>query len=131
MKARCNNCRTKIDYGHSLCDKCKSKYIKDKKQGLKIKDAEKHIKSSRWKKVRQQILLRDKCCILCFRRGNFEYRQLQVHHIVKRTDDITLAYEPSNLVTLCRTCHEEVEKLPPSKQRELLNYKPKEMEFYL
>ena len=45
MKARCNNCRTKIDYGHSLCDKCKSKYIKDKKQGLKNKDAEKHIKS--------------------------------------------------------------------------------------
>ena len=27
--------------------------------------------------------------------------------------------------------YEEVEKLPPSKQRELLNYKPKEMEFYL
>lgn len=131
MKTRCNKCRTLIEYGSSLCGECKTKYIKDKKQGLKNKDAEKHIKSSRWKKVRQQILLRDKCCILCFRRGRFEYRQLQVHHIIKRADDISLAYEPSNLVTLCRTCHEEVEKLSIEKQKQLLNYNPKEIEFCL
>lgn len=131
MKTRCNKCRTLIDYGNSLCDECKSKYIKDKKQGLKNKDAEKHIKSAMWRKVRQQILLRDKCCVLCFKKGVFEHRQLQVHHIVKRTDDISLAYEPSNLVTLCRVCHEEVEKLTPNEQRQLLQYKPKELEFYL
>lgn len=131
MKTRCNKCREKIDYGYSLCDKCKSKYIKDKKQGLKNKDAERHIKSSRWKKVREQILLRDKCCILCLKRGIFEHRQLQVHHIIKRADDISLAYEPSNLITLCRTCHDEVEELSPSRQKELFGYKPKEIEFYL
>ena len=131
MKTRCNKCREKIDYGCSLCDKCKSKYIKDKKQGLKNKDAERHIKSSRWKKVREQILLRDKCCILCLKRGIFEHRQLQVHHIIKRTDDISLAYEPSNLITLWRTCHDEVEELSPSRQKELFGYKPKEIEYYL
>lgn len=131
MKTRCNKCRTLIDYGSSLCDKCKSEYIKDKKKGLKDKDAEMHIKSGRWRKVREQILLRDKCCVLCLKRGSLEYRQLQVHHIVKRTDDVTLAYEPSNLVTLCRPCHEEVEKLSPEQQRKLLGYKPKEIEFYL
>lgn len=131
MKTRCNKCRTLIDYGNSLCEKCNSQYIKDKKQGLNDKNAEKHVKSGRWKKVRQQILLRDKCCVLCLKKGLFEYRQLQVHHIVKRTDDISLAYEPSNLVTLCRVCHEEVEKLSPEKQRQLLEYKPKEIEFYL
>ena len=87
MKTRCNKCREKIDYGCSLCDKCKSKYIKDKKQGLKNKDAERHIKSGRWKKVREQILLRDKCCILCLKRGIFEYRQLQVHQRLARSPD--------------------------------------------
>lgn len=131
MKTRCNKCRKLIDYGNSLCDECKSKYIKDKKKDLKDKSAEKHIKSGRWKKVRRQILLRDKCCILCLKRGYLEYRRLQVHHIIKRTDNIELAYDPSNLITVCPTCHEELEKLAPSKQKELLDYQPKEIEFYL
>lgn len=131
MKTRCNKCRKLIDYGNSLCDECKSSFIKEKKKYLKDKDAEKHIKSGRWRKVRRNILLRDKCCILCIKRGYFETRDLQVHHIEKRTDKIELAYEPSNLVTLCRKCHEEIEELSPERQRELLDYKPKEIEFYL
>ena len=59
------------------------------------------------------------------------YSNLQVHHIVKRTDDIHLAYDLSNLVTVCPVCHEELEKLSPSNQMELLNYKPKQVDFYL
>ena len=131
MKTRCNRCRKYIDFGNSLCEECKSIYIKKKKNYLKDKDAEKHLKTSRWKKVRQQILLRDKGCVLCLTRGIFEHRKLQVHHIVKRTDNIDLAYEPSNLVTVCPCCHEELERLEPSRQKELLKFKPKEIEFFL
>lgn len=131
MKTRCNKCRQMIDYGNSLCDKCKSENIREKKKGLKDKDAEKMIKSTRWQKVRKNILLRDKCCVLCLKRGYVEHRRLQVHHIVKRVDNINLAYEPDNLVTVCWVCHEELEKLTPHEQKQLLNYKPKQIEFYL
>lgn len=123
MKTRCGNCRTLIDYGNTFCEKCKKIITKHKKQQIteKVKEADKYTKTATWQSLRKEIIIRDKgCCVLCFKRGRIEYRKLQVHHIVKRVDDITLAYERDNLVTLCRTCHEEVEKLTPRQQRKLL-----------
>lgn len=131
MKTRCNKCRELIEYGQTYCEKCKSEHIKSKKKGLKDKVAEKHIKSFKWQKLRREIVLRDKCCVLCLKRGYVEHRRLQVHHIVKRTDNINLAYDPDNLVTVCPTCHEELEAMSSKQQKELLNYKAKELEFYL
>lgn len=131
MKTRCNKCRKLIDYGNTFCDECKSKVVKDRKSNLKDKDAEKIIKSDRWKKVRQRIIQRDKTCLLCKKRGRLPYGKLAVHHIVKRTDDLSLAFEPSNLVTVCGTCHEELEKLSPQQQKALLGIKLEELEFYL
>ena len=120
MKARCRNCRTYIPYGDTYCEKCYSSNLKEKKKGLKDKQAETLIRSGAWKKVRAGIIRRDNgVCILCFRRGYIQFRNLQVHHIVKRTTDLSLAYDPSNLVTLCRTCHEEVEELPVAVQKEM------------
>lgn len=129
MKTRCRGCRSLIDYGETYCDKCYSAVIKAKKDGLKNKRVEATTKSSRWKAVRRRILLRDKCCILCLNRDKYiNLHNLQVHHIVKRVDDEDLIYEPSNLVTLCRNCHEEVELLPPEKQKELLGDYNKEID---
>lgn len=128
MKTRCSRCRTLIDYGNTYCDKCYSAVIKSKKDGLKNKRVEATTKSSRWKEVRRRIVLRDKCCILCLKRYNYvNMKNLQVHHIVKRVDNEDLIYEPSNLVTLCRQCHEEVELLSPEKQKELLGDYNKEI----
>lgn len=130
MKTRCRNCRTLIDYGKTYCSKCEEKVKKQRKQYTteKVREADKYTKTATWQSLRKEIIMRDKgCCVLCLLRGRIEYRQLQVHHIVKRVDNLSLAYERSNLVTLCRTCHEEVEKLSPNKQRELLKIKkPKE-----
>lgn len=129
MKTRCSNCRTLIDYGNTYCLRCKEKIKKQRKKYTteRVKEADKYTKTATWQSLRKEILIRDKgCCVLCLLRGKIEYRQLQVHHIVKRVDDITLAYERSNLVTLCRPCHEEVEKLTPYKQRELLKIKQPE-----
>lgn len=131
MKTRCRNCRTLIDYGNTYCSKCEEKIKKQRKRYTteRVKEADKYTKSATWKSLRSEIIRRDKgCCVLCLLRGKIEYRQLQVHHIVKRVDDISLAYERSNLVTLCRTCHEEVEKLTPQKQRELLKIEESEKE---
>lgn len=132
MKTRCRRCRVLIDYGNTYCDKCKSATIKANKEGLKNKRVEATTKSGRWKAVRHKILLRDKCCVLCFKRDKYvNIRNLQVHHIIKRVDDEALIYEPSNLVTLCRNCHEEVELLPIAQQRELLGDYQKEIDYTL
>ena len=120
MKTRCRACRKLIEYGNTFCNECKSKVTKERKTGLKRKDVESAIKNSRWKALRMRIIQRDKCCLLCYKRGYIEYRTLQVHHLVKRVDDTDLIYEPSNLVTLCRSCHEEMEKLSLMEQKQLL-----------
>ena len=131
MKTRCRNCRALIDYGHTYCLKCEEKIKKQRKQYTteRVKEADKYTKTATWQSLRKEIIIRDKgCCVLCFLSGKIEYRQLQVHHIIKRVDNPSLAYDRDNLVTLCRTCHEEVEKLSPSKQRELLKIKQQEKE---
>lgn len=131
IKTRCGNCKAKIDYGNTYCSRCEEKVKKKRKQYTteRVKEADKYTKTATWQSLRKEIIIRDNgCCVLCFLRKKIEYRQLQVHHIVKRVDNISLAYERSNLVTLCRACHEEVEKLSPEKQRELLKIKEIEQE---
>jgi len=55
----------------------------------------------RWRKLRQRIIERDGCCVMC----GLE-RSLHVHHI---NEDRTLnSY--CNLVTLCKYCHRAVHK---------------------
>lgn len=127
MKTRCRACRKLIEYGNTFCSECKSKVTKERKTGLKRKDIEATTKDSRWKSVRMKVIQRDKCCLLCLKRGYIEYRTLQVHHLIKRVDDVNLIYEPSNLVTLCRSCHEEMEKLPLVEQKKLLGDYNKEI----
>ena len=124
IKTRCKNCRTKIEFKETFCEKCNQNIRKKRKEdaSIRMKEADKYTKTSTWQSLRKEIIIRDKgCCVLCFIRKRIEYRGLQVHHIVKRVDDISLAYERDNLVTLCRSCHEEVEKLTPKEQRKLLN----------
>lgn len=132
MKTRCRRCRILIPFRETYCENCKKLIISQKKDGLKNKKAESLLKTGIWKSLRKDIIRRDKgCCVLCFKQGIIEYRTLQVHHIVKRTEDESLAYEPTNLVTLCRSCHEKVELLSIQKQKELLGELPALEDFRL
>lgn len=132
MKTRCRTCRTLIEYGKSHCSKCEEKYKKYKQQckTKQTKEADKYVKAERWKALRREIIRRDKgCCSYCLNVNNYvEYRNLQVHHIVKRVDNLELAYEPSNLITVCRTCHEIVEKMPVSEQKKIFKLDKREEE---
>lgn len=59
------------------------------------------LKTARWKILRLEIIERDGLrCLDCGARG-----RLEVDHVkpVRRRPD--LAYEPSNLRTLCTSCH--------------------------
>ena len=58
----------------------------------------------RWQKVRRLKLGRDPLCIDCARAGHTT-PATEVHHIQSRKEFPALAYELSNLESLCKACH--------------------------
>lgn len=57
---------------------------------------------AKWKKCRKSVLLRDGfTCQVCFEAG------LDVHHIKKVNEHPELAYELTNLITVCKKCHDK------------------------
>lgn len=126
IKARCRKCRKKIEFGNSYCEECNT-IIQTQRNSHKNKkiDPNSKINSSKWRKVREQVIIRDNgVCVLCFKKYNrIHSKGLEVHHIIKRIDDASLMYDLDNLITVCRECHEELEKLTPERQRKLLNIK--------
>lgn len=60
-------------------------------------------RGSRWNKIRKETLRRLPFCVLCGRKS-----ALQVHHIIPYR--LTKDNDASNLVTVCRTHHYQVEK---------------------
>ena len=129
IKARCRKCRTKIEYGKTYCEECSQKnQIERNSHKNKNINSSSKISSRKWIKIREQAIIRDNgVCVLCLLKHNRIFSKgLEVHHIVKRIDDPSLMYSLDNLVTVCRECHEELEKLSPEKQRKLLNKKENE-----
>ncbi|MDG4850525.1 HNH endonuclease [Peribacillus frigoritolerans] len=65
--------------------------------------------TTRFRKLRKQILSRDgfQCqrCIKFNRHDHTTMENLEVHHIKSFRDFPELAYEPSNLITVCRYCN--------------------------
>lgn len=129
IKTRCRKCKTKIDFGKYYCEECEA-IVKSERNAHKNKkiNSSSKISSRKWNKTRQQVIVRDNgICVLCFLKHNRIFsKALEVHHIVKRIDDPSLMYDLDNLVTVCRECHEELEKLPVKKQKELLGIKEKD-----
>lgn len=74
------------------------------------KDYRKLINSTRWQRVRAEVLARRPLCADCGERGVVRPAR-EVHHIIPLesvTDAVrmaSLAYDPLNLVGLCRECH--------------------------
>lgn len=60
-----------------------------------------YLRTKRWKMLRMEILERDSfACVQCKARG-----RLEVDHIRPVREAAYLAYEPTNLQTLCPQCH--------------------------
>lgn len=73
--------------------------------------ADKFRNTQLWKRTAAEIKERDmQCCRMCLARGVLVNRGLSVHHIVPIAEDYDLRLEPSNLITLCRYCHEKAER---------------------
>ena len=82
----------------------------DKLREAKMWTADPNNYGSNWQNLRNKILLRDQyTCRGCGKR--FDSSDLQVHHIqpFRTFSDPSLANRPSNLVTLCSSCHRKAE----------------------
>lgn len=61
--------------------------------------------SARWKRTRQKILRRDGyMCQICKRYGKLT-EAAEVHHIEHLEDNPKRAFDPDNLISLCKACH--------------------------
>ena len=49
-------------------------------------------------------------CRCCLAKNILNYKNLEVHHITSLEEDLSLRLDEDNLITLCRTCHEQAEK---------------------
>jgi 5-methylcytosine-specific restriction endonuclease McrA len=62
--------------------------------------------SNQWKIIRLAVLKRDKfTCQKCGRKGGY----LEVHHIKSWNAYPELRFVMSNLITYCRSCHEQTD----------------------
>lgn len=57
-----------------------------------------------WRRARAAQLAASPLCADCLAIG-MDTAATQVHHRVKRADDMSLAFDPDNLVSLCASCH--------------------------
>ena len=68
--------------------------------------------STEWKKLRQQVLLRDNyMCQICFRNGVVNDKELIVHHITELKEDWSQRLNTDNLQTVCVTSHSRIQKV--------------------
>ena len=64
-----------------------------------------------WKQKAIEIKERDHwMCRCCLDKNIINYTKLEVHHIVPLEEDLDQRLNADNLITLCRSCHEEAEK---------------------
>ena len=60
----------------------------------------------RWNNVRKLVNERDHyLCRVCLAQKRLTHDKLETHHIVPLCEDVDLAYDPNNLITLCAKHH--------------------------
>ena len=89
----------------SSCPLCKKSSDKRYNSTMRLADIKKIYNSKKWADVRQRVLLRDDyLCVEC-RKNGVENRATEVHHKIELTLAPRLAYEMSNLESICHSCH--------------------------
>lgn len=102
--------------GCSYCGRIHDrKYIcpmKPRRNKYKVTDKDKFRWTKMWQKKREEIKVRDKhLCQVCIRKlydtmQQYNYRDLEVHHITPLREDYELRLDNNNLITLCGYHHE-------------------------
>lgn len=115
----CPKCQTLIPINKRYCDDCqllidKSEHGKQRYKRYKAnrtdKQEQRFYSSKQWTSLREAIKARDKgLCRLCAINGNIAYMDT-VHHIKELKDCWDDRVSPSNLISLCESCHQRVHK---------------------
>lgn len=79
-----------------------------KKQG---NEKDKFRWSRKWREKRNQIVERDQyLCKICKAEGQYNYNDLEVHHITSLEEDFTRKLDEDNLITLCVLHHKQADR---------------------
>lgn len=130
MLKSCSTCGKVHDF-NATCPKRiayerqrQAQYDRSQYQYARDSRADKFRNTQAWQRKRQEVRERDlnvcRCCFLLHHRITTE--DLSVHHIVPLEQAYGKRLQSSNLITLCRECHEQAEKgqLTPSTLTALL-----------
>ncbi|MFJ5751655.1 HNH endonuclease [Peribacillus frigoritolerans] len=99
----CSKCRNKYEYGK----KCSCLNRLNKEMQAINGEVDIFYTTPEWRKLRKRIILRDGAhCHRCLIKYNIiTASNLEPHHIVARSVNKELELEPTNLVTVCKTCN--------------------------
>jgi len=91
-------CSILIDSGSIYC----SEHIPPKRIPFKnaIRTNEKFYSTTRWRKLRKQILRDTPYCVKCGTTIN-----LEIHHKIPPRGDDDLFFDADNLIPVCKRCH--------------------------
>lgn len=95
-----------------------------KQEAKKDTEARRFRNSRKWQKKATEIKQRDRyMCIYCLRQGRYNFKHLEVHHIVPLAENIDLGLEDTNLATLCNEHHRQAEngEIPRKELQEIVN----------
>ena len=106
MLVSCRYCSAFHNRGESCPNRPRDKRTKDPTYISRFRS------SRAWQKKRDEIKDRDKfLCLHCrYTKGVYVFNGLSVHHIRPLSKAWAYRLENSNLITLCRLCHEDAEK---------------------
>ena len=99
MLRSCSRCGKIHKHGHTCYANSKNYYHADPK-------IRQFRNSTDWKSKAEEIRQRDKqLCQMCLKNNIFNYKQIEIHHIIPLSIDWQKRLDNYNLIALCNTCH--------------------------
>ena len=92
-------------YTGKTCPQCKTERNKIYDDTARSKESAKVYQSSKWKKLREKVLIRDGFqCVKCGKVVGIKPKDHAVDHVVELKDG-GAAFDINNLELLCQSCH--------------------------
>lgn len=106
----CNHpgCKTIIDYDVKYCEKHQTQRNKQEYRQRRYNNGDSKYRAfyrtRAWRKLSRQTLENNPVCVVCYERGIIRPAQIADHRIELK-DDWSRRLDPSNIVSMCRSCH--------------------------
>lgn len=90
--------------GSSFCSRHAQAHAREYRSTKYRKDAARLYRSGQWLALRRQQLTMHPFCVECLKAGKYTMAS-EVDHIIPHRNDERLFFDPSNLQSLCHSCH--------------------------